>query len=287
MSNTQNTASNRQAHGKPGRSVNCTHAAHDWGGTACRPPGGNTSFSQNRVVEVKHDVPRLLTIFSLGPLGKPHRLGCLQFFPLTWLCLEVVEHPPPCPKHSSFYPQLWLPAGPEERGHLSHFGYHMSAHGLRAGGPPRVLGRRPGENQAGSPAQLQRNSEAEEGGISRLGRSILPSLHQQEARGWASFGLSLLPGRTERPSGHSVPGVGNLVGTVCAGLGPALGHRRGWRRRPPARVPLGWSLLADDVPLRTHQALLVQQGQVVFTGRSSEATCSWESGSILNFLWAR
>lgn len=94
--------------------------------------------------------------------------------------------------------------------------------------------------------------------------SILPSLPRQEA--WGSLGLGRAQsssGRTERPSGQSVSGMGELEGTVCAGRGMAL-SQRGCGGGLLQGATVRGSAPRCGAPA-THQALLVQQGQVVFT----------------------
>ena len=94
-------------------------------------------------------------------------------------------------------------------------------------GHQEVLGRRAGENQAGSPSAAQQNAETRSG----ISGWDLASCHLSTSRkpGGGVFQAQPSSGKTERPSGQGVSGVGDLVGAICAGLGPAVG-RWGWRR---------------------------------------------------------
>lgn len=118
-----------------------------------------------------------------GPPRADPRCSCLEFFP--WPSLLRLLVPPTLPQTQQlFIPSCGFPRAQKRRG---HFGYHMSADGLRAGGPPRGAGKESGRESGG----LAKRSSAERGDEERdlgLGLSILPSLHQQEARGWRLSG---------------------------------------------------------------------------------------------------
>ena len=169
----------------------------------------------------------ILSGWGEGPRGRPQTPmpRVLSSPRLSILGLLV---PPPCPTHNSFLSPGVASHEPRREEAICHVLHIICPLMAREQvGHQEVLGRRAGENQAGSPSAAQRNVETRSG----ISGWDLASCHLSTSRkpGGGVFRAQPSSGKTERPSGQSVSGVGDLVGAVCARLGLALG-RRSWGR---------------------------------------------------------
>ena len=128
--------------------------------------------------------------------------------------------PPPCPKYNSFLSPGVASQEPRREEAICHVLHIICPLMAREQvGHQEVLGRRAGENQAGSPSAAQRNVETRSG----ISGWDLASCHLSTSRkpGGGVFRAQPSSGKTEQPSGQSVSGVGDPVGALCAGLGLA------------------------------------------------------------------
>ena len=220
----------------------------------------------------------ILSGWGEGPRGRP-QTPMPRILSSPRLSILGLLVPPPCPKHNSFLSPGVASQEPRREEAICHVLHIICPLMAREQvGHQEVLGRRAGENQAGSPSAAQRNVETRSG----ISGWDLASFPPAGSPGVASFGLNLLPGRQSSPQDRvclewETPWVPSVQGWGWPSAGGAGGAAS-------CGVVLGWSLLPDNTPLRPHTRRFSSCKDRWYSHRSiSEATCAW-SGSILNFL---